>query len=336
MKHNKSIIALVSLVFCLTQPSFAIDRLSQDPDVSEFIDHMVQTHQMEREELTTIFDNVVIQDDVLEAIARPAEYLPWYRYRPIFLTQTRVDQGLEFWQTHEATLQKAEATYGVPAEVIVAIIGVETSYGRNTGDYRVLDSLSTLAFEYPPRSAFFKQELEELFLLAEEENIDIHDLKGSYAGAMGMPQFIASSYRYYSVDFTEDGQRDLLGNVDDAIGSVGNYLSEHGWRNGEVIAIPAVIENDEYQAIQSNDLRPAHSIADWEAHGVMPVTDDQTDTINEQELATLVELEITDDVDEPWLGLNNFYMITRYNRSNLYAMAVYQLSEDIRAARGQS
>lgn len=300
----------------------------------EFIDEVAARHDLNAAELRGIFRDLERQERVLAAIRDPAEALPWRRYRPIFLTESRIDGGVEFLREHAQTLARAEAEYGVPAEVIVAIIGVETLYGRRTGDHPVMATLATLAFEYPPRAAFFRSELEHFLLLAREERIDPTRVQGSYAGAMGMPQFIASSYRHYAVDFSGDGRRDLLGSTEDAIGSVAAYLADHRWRAGEPLVSPvervgvANVSPTAYRALVGDGLSRDVTGAELEQVGL--VADPMP---GPEERVSLVELE-GEAGDELWVGWNNFQSITRYNHSPLYALAVVQLAERIAERSG--
>jgi len=269
---------------------------------------------------------------VLAAISRPAEYKPWHAYRPIFLTRDRINGGVTFWREHAAVLADAAKVSGVPAEIIVAIIGVETSYGRNTGSYRVLDALATLAFHYPKRAPFFRSELENFLLLTREENMDPMQPTGSYAGAMGLPQFMPSSFRNYAVDFDADGRRDIWRNPRDAIGSVGNYLKRHGWQAGEVIATPAA--QSAANAVQISDtIELKHTLAEYAALGVRPL--EALGPQAEAAPAVLLAYESSASATEYWLGLRNFYAITRYNRSPKYALAVVQLADAIARAHAR-
>jgi len=270
------------------------------------------------------------QQSILKAISRPAEKsLTWGEYRKIFIEPKRIGQGVIFWQENQEALALAEKTYGVPAEIIVSIIGVETRYGRITGSYRVLDALATLGFDYPRRSEFFLGQLEEYLHLVKEENVDITSLKGSYAGAMGYGQFIPSSYRNFAVDFDNDGKRDIWKNKKDAIGSVANYFAEHKWKPGEPV-ISAVsfaqAADESWFSKGRKGLIPSQTISDWQQRGVNPQLD-----LSPEGKAILMRLKMGKD-DQYWLGLHNFYVITRYNHSKLYAMAVYRLSEQIKMA----
>lgn len=301
------------------------------PQVQAFIDDMVVKHDFNRDELTRLFSQAERRDDILELMSKPAEKrLQWHEYRKIFLTDIRIEGGVEYWQQHANILEQAAATFGVDPQIIVAIIGVETRYGRITGKHRVLDALSTLAFDYPPRSKFFTGELEQFLILAREEDIDLLTAKGSYAGAMGYGQFIPSSYRNYAVDFDNSGARDLWNSPMDIIGSVANYFKQHGWEQGGIVATPATVTGNDYQTVLEQGYKP-NTVLDAMRHdGITPVTPLPDDLI-----AALIQFD-QEDGPEYWLGFNNFYVITRYNHSPLYAMAVYQLSEEIRAAYEQA
>lgn len=297
------------------------------PQVQAFIADIVDRHDFNRDELLEVFAQAERRDDIIELMSKPAEKrLAWYEYRKIFLTSSRIDGGVAFWTQYADILAKAEEAFGVDPQIVVAIIGVETRYGGNTGRHRVLDALSTLAFDYPPRSKFFTAELEQYLLLAREENIDLLSATGSYAGAMGYGQFIPSSYRNYAVDFDASGTRDLWDSPMDIIGSVANYFHEHGWEQGEPVAVRAEVTGDAYQPLLELGYKPNTVLHAMRHDGVTPVTEMPDDLE-----AALIAFE-QQDGPEYWLGFNNFYVITRYNHSPLYAMAVYQLSEEIRAA----
>lgn len=324
----KNRLAFTGLVLACLSSAAQSDINRQE--LGGFIDEMVAKHNFERAELSTLFEGIELRQSIIDAITRPAEGLPWHKYRAIFLTPARIEGGAQFWKTHADTLVRAEQVYGVPAEIIVAIIGVETNYGKNTGSYRVIDALATLAFNYPKRAEFFRSELEQYLLLTEEENVDPLAIKGSYAGAMGLPQFISSSYRHYAVDFDNDGQRDLWNNTSDAIGSVANYLSEHGWQRGVGIAFPVEVSSGNPSELADQGLKPELSLGQLKNAGV-----DISSDVLDSRLGTLLELEAVAGM-EYWVGLHNFYMITRYNHSSLYAMAVYQLSQEIKEAMASS
>jgi membrane-bound lytic murein transglycosylase B len=291
----------------------------------QFVDLMVDTHYFDRQVIESTLEKATKNQAILQSIAKPWEAKPWHQYYPIFLTEKRLTKGLAFWQTHQKTLARAEQETGVPAEIIVAIMGVETFYGTYLGKYSVLDALVTLGFHYPPRATFFRSELAQLFLLAKEENFDITELKGSYAGAMGWGQFISSSYRHYAVDFDGDGVRDLLNNPEDAIGSVANYFKKHHWKANADIAFKAQVSGTQYPALLSKSLKYSHQWSQLQAAGV---------SITEPNLSQDMSVKLLEfaqpDNKEYWVGLPNFYVITRYNHSPLYAMAVFQFSQQLK------
>lgn len=308
--------------------AFAADY--QGEKVAEFVREMTQDYGFASEQLVEMLAQAERKQAILDAISRPAERVkPWSEYRPIFITDSRIAQGVDFWRENEAALSRAEQTYGVPAEVIVAIIGVETFYGRNTGSYRVIDALTTLGFDYPPRQPFFRQQLKEFLLLAREEQVDPLVLTGSYAGAMGLPQFMPSSFRAYAVDFDDDGRIDIWKNPVDAIGSAANYFKQHGWAAGEPVVARAAVKGERHAEGLTEGLEPVMSAAQlrelgWEWRTDKPVPDDAA--------VTAFRLDGAEG-EEYWVGLPNFYVITRYNRSVMYAMAVHQLAEQLAQAR---
>jgi len=313
---------LVALIVVLTALSASAEDYSQQAAASSFVDEMVEKHGFDRRYLEGLMREATRKDSILEAIARPAEKTKeWKDYRKIFIQPNRILMGREFMQVHADTLARAEREYGVPAAIITAIIGVETRYGSNKGSYRVVDSLSTLAFDYPPRSKFFRGQLEQYLLLVREQKFDPLEIKGSYAGAMGYGQFIPSSYRHYAVDFDGDGVADIINNPVDAIGSVANYFKEHGWKNGEPVALPATARQDYDVSLIDAVLKPAYTVGKIEGAGFIP-----TQQLPADARATIMGLQGEEGM-EFWIGLYNFYVITRYNHSHLYGMAVFQLSE---------
>ncbi len=321
----------ILLVFCLvvfsSSHGVASENYSQRKDVQQFIAEMVKKYKFDSEELSERFAKAEKLDDVLEKIAKPAEkILTWKEYRPIFITKNRIERGVEFLSDNRELLMRAEKKYGVPVSVITAIIGVETYYGKRSGRTSIFDSLTTLGFDYPPRKKFFRNELEQFLLLSREENIDTNEARGSYAGAMGMPQFISSSYRKYAVDFDGDGKRDLWNSTADVIGSVANYLNAHGWKNGESVIHRASVTRE---SMDKNHLKPHTSIGEYSKRGVTLKVGLPKNTA-----VTLLKLEGKYGT-EHWLGLKNFYVITRYNHSALYAMAVHQLAEELVAQSEQ-
>jgi len=309
--------------------SCAADNYDLHPAARQLVDELVVEEGFDREELLRVFAEAERKDSILEAIARPAEKTkPWYEYRAIFINRQREAQGVEFYRRHRVVLERAEREFGVPAEIIVAIIGVETSYGRNVGSYRVLDALSTLAFDYPPRSEFFTGELKNYLILARDQGLDPAQMMGSYAGAMGYGQFMPSSYRSYAIDFDNDEIIDIWENPVDAIGSVANYFKRHGWQPGGVVvaaaeAAPGVPEDIFVRS--RKELKPKRTVAEFAKLGVVAET-----KLDPEALAVAMKFELEKGY-EYWLGLHNFYVITRYNHSAMYAMSVYQLGQAIAA-----
>ncbi len=300
---------------------------SKHPQAAAFVERMVTEHGFKAEEVMRVLAKAEKKQAILDAIARPAERTkPWFEYRQIFLGDTRVVQGVEFWKENAETLARAAEHYGVEPSIIVAIIGVETRYGRFMGNHRVIDALTTLGFDYPPRGKFFASELEHFFLLTREQQQDPLSLTGSYAGAMGYGQFIPSSYRHYARDNDGDGLIDIWSNKSDAIGSVANYFKAHGWQKDGPVMVPARI-TDKFDREQLNSRnRPDTSVEQWQGKGISAVA-----PVEGAQIA--LPLQFTAEKgEEYWLGFNNFYVITRYNRSHLYARAVWELSEEIKAA----
>lgn len=324
----KRLVACLGLTLAVTHAAAQADDYAQHPLTGPFIEEMLMEHGFVEESLQAVFSQAQRRQAILDAISRPAERVKlWKEYRPIFITQSRVDKGVEFWEKNQEALQRAEQTYGVPAEIIVAIIGVETIYGGNTGSYRVIDALSTLAFDYPPRAPFFRQQLKEYLLLTREEHVDPLSLKGSYAGAMGLPQFMPGSFRAYAVDFDNDGRIDIWHNPTDAVGSVANYFIEHGWQPGEKVVVRADVEDPSLAAQGlSTGLDPQMTVEQLAELGWRPRT-----PLQSQRKVTAFRLD-AEHGEEYWLGLANFHAITRYNRSVMYAMAVYELADLLSAA----
>lgn len=286
-----------------------------------FINEMVSRYGFEPDRVTALLSGAERKDSVLDAISRPAEKsLEWREYRRIFLRAERIDRGVQFLDTHREAFARAEREFGVPTQVIAAIIGVETWYGNYTGKYRVLDALATLAFDYPPRSAFFRSELAQYLLMTREQGFDPTELTGSYAGAMGYGQFISSSYRNFAIDFDGDGVADILTNPIDAIGSVANYFKAHGWQPGGPVAEVVADQLPEGSPLLTRELKPVKLVSDYRNAGLRPSA-----PVEDKARARAVRV-IGEDGPELWLTYHNFYVITRYNHSHLYAMAVYQLS----------
>ena len=323
MKHTLAAL-LLAVGACLTHA--APGSFASDPAVIEFARDLEQRHGFSADELLQQFAQIRPNERVLQLIRPPVSPLQrsWERYRPRFLTERRINGGVRFWQENRSSLARASALYGVPPEIIVAIIGVETEYGGNTGGFRVLEALATLAFHYPRRADFFRTELEQFLLLARENGFDPVDMRGSFAGAMGIPQFMPGSQRRYAVDFDGDRKIDLSGSVDDAIGSVGRFLEQHGWEAGQPIAVRARTRGEPDRSLIEAGIQPTLLVADLAQHGI-------TADASPQATVTLVDLVSPGRPAEYWLGYNNFYVITRYNRSSFYAMSVFQLAEAIRA-----
>jgi membrane-bound lytic murein transglycosylase B len=297
------------------------------PGVDGFIDEMVAQHGFDKAELHQLFSGVEVKSDILKAISRPAEKSkPWYEYRRIFLTPERIQGGVAFWKANQYSLTQAQEVFGVAPEVLVAIIGVETRYGHHTGRYRVIDSLSTLAFHYPPRSGFFRKQLVEFLLLAREEGRNPRHFMGSYAGAMGLTQFMPDSFRNYAVDFDEDGWRDIWEDPKDAVGSIANFLKQKGgWQAGAPVASLAKVNGVDYRQWLNKGRKPSIPLRQLFQEGIQI-----SDPISKDELASVFVLE-QEEGPQLWVGFGNFYALMRYNPSPLYAMAVYQLAEAIKA-----
>lgn len=289
------------------------------PKLEPFIQEMVQDHQYDEKVLRAALSHAKKKDSILEAIARPAEKTKaWHEYRDIFITKKRIERGKAFMEEHKETLAAAEAKYGVPKEVITAIIGVETFYGRNKGSYRVIDALSTLAFDYPKRPLFWR-ELKNYFVLVRNDGLDPLELKGSYAGAMGYGQFIPSSYLSYAVDFDGDGKKDIWDNPKDAIGSVAYYFKRYGWKADEPVGERVTLHDFSADEYANKTLKLTAKASEWKKRGVnIAVSAQDRD-------AQLFRYKLEDQNDY-WLAYKNFYVITRYNHSRLYAMAVHTLS----------
>ena len=319
----RGIFVSVSLIL-----SFAVT--GQQPDAAArgaFIDRMVERHGFDRAELTTLVDAAVIEQSILDAMARPAErVVPWFEYRNIFLTEERIAAGVRFWTEHAAALEEVAERYGVAPEMIVSIVGIETYFGTRMGRYRVLDALATLAFAYPPRASVFASELESFLLLAREEEVDPTAALGSYAGAMGAGQFIPSSYRAYAVDADADGRRDLWSNWNDVFGSVANYFSKHGWRTGEPVMEPATRPERFEGPEPRNSLDLDGTVGSVAQLGYVFST-----TLPPAAPAAAYSFEAEGGGSEYWVGYHNFHVVTRYNRSTKYALAAHQLSQAIRS-----
>jgi len=316
--------AAVCTASAAAQPGF-----TGRPEVKSFVADMAARHGFVAGELEQLFGRARFDPDVIRLITpKPKGERSWQAYRANFLNERRIQAGEDFWSRNAKTLAQAEARFGVPPDVIVAIIGIETEFGRNTGTFRVVDALATLSFGYPPRADFFRSQLEEFLLFAREDERNVLAIKGSYAGAMGIPQFMPGSYRRFAVDFDGDGRRDLLDSEADAIGSVANFLNEHGWARGAPIAFPASVDGDAYRAFVDGGVTPRYRAEALRAAGVTFSGEAAPDT-----KCVLIELESPDASADHYVGLHNFYVLTRYNRSSFYAAAVLELAYEIRARR---
>jgi membrane-bound lytic murein transglycosylase B len=325
MRGLKLLTLLCITLLCGTgaQPAAAIDV--KRPEVKAFIAHMHQAYDFKPRQLKKLLAAAQIQNSILDAMEKPAERAKlWYEYRPIFLNERRIREGVDFWLAHRQALAQASEKSGVAPEYLAAILGVETYYGRITGNYRVLDALSTLAFDYPARSKFFRDELEQYLLLTRDMHFDPRTLKGSYAGAMGAPQFMPSNYRRFAVDADADGHIDLWADWPDVCASVGNYFKEHGWNSGEPVLIEASVSPDKPDSLDGRKVDLTESVASLKTKGVAfdsPLPMDSP--------AVLIAADESDGTH--WrVGFNNFYVITRYNHSPLYAMAVYELANELK------
>ncbi len=324
MRCLKNRLLSAGLVFLSLHAVPAIAHYDQHPRAEEFIAEASAEYQLDPALIRQWLSRTERLESVLEAIQRPAEKVKeWDEYQDIFLTTRRISSGKAFLQEHDKLLRAAEQQYGVDRHIIAAIIGVETFYGTRQGNFRVLDSLATLAFDYPQRPLFWR-ELKAFFALTRDEQLDAATIKGSYAGAMGYGQFIPTSFLHYAVDGDGDGKRDLWGNPADAIFSVANYFKRHGWKTGEPVTQRVRVKGSEYTRVVNDQLKPQWTVAELRALGVQT-----TEPADDNRSANLIQLQGKKGA-EFWLGEHNFYVITRYNHSRLYAMAVYQLSEALR------
>lgn len=314
-------------IFLCSFSAFAAEPADFQQKIDRFIDEVISKHSFDAAQTKTLMQGARYKQSIIDAISRPAErVMTWKRYRPIFLSGSRADEGVKFWKENQVLLNQAQEKYSVPPHIIVAIIGVETRYGKHAGKYRVIDALSTLAFGYPKRGAFFKKQLEEFLLMSREHNVNPKEALGSYAGAMGQPQFIPSSYRAYAVDFNQDGKTDLWHSNADVIGSVAAYFSRHKWKPNAPIAFSAKgvsKSNPFYVESGQRTAKPSIKVGQLRAAGIRLAKQP-----SDKALSTVVHLKGAND-SEFWVTLHNFYVITRYNHSNLYAMAVHQLSQEI-------
>lgn len=323
MRHITRLAFFAALFFSFS--TFADAAFIKRKEVQVFIKDMVKEHHFSAKELTAIMNQVVIQPQIIDSMNKPYEKKNWDVYRDLFLTPARLKGGLDYWAANKNALEKAQEKYGVPPEIIIAILGVETLYGEKQGEHRVLDALATLAFDYPKRSPYFTKELKEYLLLCREFKIPATQYKGSYAGAIGQPQFMPSSYRNYAVNFNNQGKGDLVSNSEDSIASIANYFKQHGWRTNDGIAQHARIIGNRYKHIQMNPKKPNYYYSQLVSNGIKPITAAH----NHPSRAGLIEL-ITDAGNEYWIAYPNFFVITRYNSSPQYALVVYLLSQQLK------
>jgi membrane-bound lytic murein transglycosylase B len=300
---------------------------SHQPDIAAFIDELVQQDGFERSLLEQWFDQVQLKPHIIDILDRPATSKPYFEFRPNFVNATRIRAGVAWWHAHSQLVDAVSTKYGVDAQYLVAIVGVETMWGKNTGSFRVMDSLSTIAFGYPRRADYFRKELREFLLMAREEHNDPFSYRGSYAGAMGMPQFMPSSFHAFAQDWDGDGRHDIWNDAGDILASVANYFAQHGWVKGDPLVAPADVDESRIAPLVEDKFNLHYKVSELADYGVAPKSPISGDT-----QAVLVPLETAAGSTHYWLGLNNFYVITRYNRSTLYAMAVHELAEAMKTA----
>lgn len=314
---------MLGAMLAAAMPARALE-VARYPELESFIHELSQTDGFSRRALERLFARARLRPEIIQAMERPKEALPWYEYRKLFITDERIGQGINFWRRHARELARAQREFGVPPEIVVAILGVETQYGKRRGAWPVLDALTTLAFQYPPRAAFFREELKQYLLLTRELKLDPARLQGSYAGAMGMPQFIPSSWRRYAVDFDGDRRADLFDNTTDIIGSVANFLRVHGWERDAPVSDAAHVEGTLYFWLEKLGVKPSLPLGQFVRYGVSPRVH------RDPELSAALILLEDETGPRARIGYNNFYVITRYNRSSRYAMAVQELAEQLR------
>lgn len=311
--------------FNQTADSVAISGFNGNANVQRFIAHEAASGKFTESELQSFFDGVVYKGNIINIMNRPGTSRPWYEFRTGNSGASKINNGKRFYAQHKTTIDAVARSYGVPAELIVAIIGIETNYGNNMGSFRLADSLSTLAFDYPRRAEFFQKELNEFLLMAKEEKRDVFGFKGSYAGAMGMPQFMPSSFRKYAVDYDGDGLRDIWNNVGDVAASVANYMKAHGWQtNGKMVVPVTLTITQELQNIIDEKTALTRTVGELKRLGVMP-----QEVVDDNEKAVLYRLETAPGVYEYYIGLNNFYAVWQYNHSRMYVTAVRDIANGV-------
>jgi len=329
----RALLCLLLLVASLTRLAYADSNFSQRPDVHAFIEYMVKKHKFKQSDLVTLFNKVKVRPQVMQNMSKPLEAKPWSSYQLLFVNEWRIQHGVKFWNKYANVLHRAEIKYGVPASIIVATIGIETKYGERMGEYPVMDALSNIAFTASSRRAkYFRSELEQFLLLTREQHVDPYSIMGSYAGAIGQPQFMPSSYRNYAVNFSGSGKIDLMHSEEDVIGSIANYYSKNGWRVNKPVAEQALVLGQRYDYLRKKDQLPKYmSLAELARFGVVP----KNKYAYNDDPSLKARVIVLDNRynKEYWLGFNNFAVIKRYNSSDLYAMAVYQLSNYITASK---
>lgn len=325
MKKIYCLLLLIMQASCFGNSLAKDIVLWQEPAVKHYINEVATNYQFNANQLTELFKKTHYNPQVIELMNKPFEAKPWSTYAEHFITNKRIMKGKEFWQRNARALAQVSAEYGVPSEIIVAIIGMESNYGEHRGKYRVIDALSTLAFHYPKRAKFFRQELTNFLLLTRKEQLDPLNVYGSYAGAIGEGQFMPSSYRNYAIDFQHDGKADLATNTEDVIASVANYLKRNGWQAGQLIATRAVIHGDKYKSLLHNS-KVKLTLKQLASQGITPAT-----PIEDAKLHAIFLPLKSEGHNEYWLGFNNFSVIMRYNTSPLYAMSVHLLAQKIAA-----
>ena len=318
--------SLAFLNFVVVAPAVAADTALR-PDIDAFVTDMAAKHRFDVQQLRELFAKAQLRPNILRIMTAPSTAKPWYEFRPLYVNERRIEGGLAFWTENAATLARARLKFGVPENIIVATIGIETLYGRHVGKVKVLDALTTLAFDYPRRAEFFRGELEAYLLLGREQAWDLAEVRGSYAGAIGLPQFLPSSYEKYAVDFDDDGTRHLWGDAADAIGSVANYYRSYGWETDRVAAVPVALDDHALATLDTTEIMPRRTVAEYVEAGATPLANAPPEA-----KAALIKLD-TESGPRYWLALQNFYVITRYNRSVNYAMAVLELAKEIEERR---
>jgi membrane-bound lytic murein transglycosylase B len=330
MRSIAARLALPVAVALLPAVAGAQNGFEEMAEIQPFIAQMVEEHQYDRAQLERLFRQARLQQGVLQAMARPSTARPWHEFRAATITAARLREGVDYWRRHAPALGRAADTYGVPEEIIVATIGIETVYGRAPGRGRVFDALATLAFAYPPRAALFRNELVELLLLSREMRTDPLHYRGSFAGALGVPQFLPSSYRRHAVDFDGNGRRDLWTHTD-AIGSIANYYRAYGWASGHPVMVALERTGDAppeaFRQLVERGIQPHSRVAVFREAGAS-----LAGAADDKALACAFAAE-TGNGTAYWLGFNNFYVITRYNRSVNYALAVYEMAGELRRLR---